>query len=361
MSSYYTTAELEARRKERLRQELAESIQKLKEQLRAEHVNTVQMVYGSNIKLSVFAKDDAVSGYRENVVISGAMLQSDEKQSSSKRMELDFSELLESSRRRRSRVEKELDFWLQKVEERPIISEKDEEARTRLLAVLAQNVNNEKMDIEDKMEVVKMRVSAYLEEAEKVSPADAEQMKSAYFEYCALCEMLEEKPIECLPERVKKEVERMNSILEKRMQDRYVGDVIESIMRELGCHVKDAAVLDDISGQMYAIDGHPLCDVFIGSAGGGIMFEPVGSSKEGSLEKRRQLESSANSICSLYSILEERAAAKGVILKRSIQRPVDIDKMYMQSDIRSDVNKTSSRKDQRKMAVPKQRTLDLEG
>lgn len=357
MSSYYTTAQLEEMRKTRLKQELADSIQRLKEQLQTEHKNSVQMTAGANIETTVFVTDDAVGGYSKNAAVTGVMLQIEEGQGNTKRHELDFSGLLFSAHKKPTKLEQELDFWVKKVDERPIVSEKDDKDRTRLLVELAKTIRASATDIEDKVRLVKMRVSTYLQGAVKITDADKEKMEFTYFEYCALCGMLEVKPAERLPYRVEKEVARMTSVLEKRRQDEYVMDVIEDIMEDLGCHVKDDVVLDHTVGQMYAVDGHPLCDVFIGNDGSGIMFEPVGESKGGSLERQRQIESSANSICSLYATLEERAAEKGVILKRVYIEPVHIDEMCVQSDI----SERSARKRQRKTSTQKQRELNSEG
>ena len=242
------------------------------------------------------------------------------------------------------------------MDKRPILSERDEIDRTRLLAELARIVQSSSMDIEDKIGLVKMHVSTYLQGSVMITDADKEKMKSIYLEYCTLCEMLEIMPTEKLPYRVEKEVTRLTSVLEKRRQDEYVMGVIEAIMEDLGCNVKDDAVLDHTIGQMYAIDGHPLCDVFIGNDGSGIMFEPVGESKGVSLERRRQIEDSANAVCSLYDKLEERAAEKGVILKRVYADPVSIDEMCFQSDI----SERSTRKNRRKISIQRQQALNSE-
>lgn len=357
MSSYYTTAQLEAMRKARLKQELSDSIQRLKEQLQIEHKNSVQMTSGSNIETTVFVADDAVSGYNKNTVVTGIMLQTEEKQDAVKRDELDFSELLFSAHKKPTKLEGELDYWVTKVDERPVVTEKDAKDRTRLLAELAKTIQSSVTDIEDKIRSVKMRVSTYLQGTTKLTDAEKIRMESTYYEYCALCEMLEVKPTERLPYRIEKEVARMTAVLEKRKQDEYVMDVIEDIMEDLGCHAKDDAVLDHTVGQVYTVDGHPLCDVFIGKDGSGIMFEPIGESKGGSLERQRQIESSANSICSLYATLEARAAEKGVILQRVYQEPAHISEMCVQSDI----SERSARKKQRKTSVQKQRALNSEG
>lgn len=357
MSSYYTTAQLEAMRKAQLKQALADSIQGLKEQLKMEHKNNVQITAGSNIETTVSIADDAVGGYDKNHVVTGATLRSEEGRGVDRQDELDFSELLFFVHKKPTKLEQELNSWVEKVDKRPIVSERDERDRTRLLEELAKIIRASTTDIEDKIKLVKMRVSTYLQGAVRITDEDIEKIESAYFEYCALCEMLKVKPTERLPYRIGKEVARMTAILEKRRQNEYIMDVIEDIMEDLGCHAKDDAVLDHAVGQLYSVDGHPLCDVFIGNAGSGIMFEPVGESKTGSLERQRQIESSANSICSLYATLEERAAEKGVILKRVYAEPSHIDEMYVQADIRE----RSDRKRQKRTATPKQQVLKSEG
>lgn len=357
MSSYYTRAELEAQRKAQLRRELADSIQQLKKQLQETHDNTAQVTAGENITLSVFATEDSISGYSKNAAITGAMLLEDSARGGSARDELDFSGLLFSMDKKPTKLELELDAWIRKADERPVISEKDEADRARLLAGITRILEETGTDIEDKITSVKMRVSSYLQGAARITKEDEENMMSTYDEYCALCAMLDMQPTERIPCRVEQEVARMASVLEKRMQDEYIMETIEGIMEELGCHAGDDAILDHTPGQMYSVDEHPLCDVFVGHDGSGILFEPVGESKGGSLEKQRQIEDSANSICSLYAALEERAAEKGVILKRVYAEPAHIRDMCVQSDI----SERSARKKQRKTSARTQKTFHLEG
>lgn len=356
MSSYYTAAQLEAMRKARLKQDLSDNIQKLKDQLKTEHSNSAQISYASNIELSVFASDDSVSGYKGTVTATRAILNEDGKRTVEKMDALDFSGLLFSTYNKPKRLELELDSWVKKIDERPVVTEKDETDRTRLIAELSKILQASDMDIEDKVKSVKMRVTSFLLGTIRLTEAEKKSIESDYYQYCALCQLLEVNPTEKYPYRIRKEIARMTAVLEKRQQDEYIMDTIEDIMDELGCHVKNDAVLDHTLGQIYAVDGHPLCDVFIGNDGSGIMFEPIGESKDGSLEKRRKIESSANSICSLYGKLEEKAAERGVMLKRVYIEPAEIDRMCVHSDI----NESSTRKRQRRSAVQKQRAMGTE-
>ena len=356
MSSYYTTAQLEAMRKERLKKDLSDAIQKIREQLQTEHDNTVQVVSSSNIELSVFAFDNSVGGYKTSTVITGNLLEERNENENHERDSFDFSELLFSSHKKPTRLELELDSWIHKIEERPILTEKDEMDRTRLLSELARIIHDPLIDIEDKIRFVKTRVTSYLQGATKLNSSDLAEMESVYYHYCALCQLLGVEPKEKYHYRIKSEIARMTSILEKRQQDEYIMGVIEDIMEDLGCHVKDEAVLDHTIGQVYSVDGHPLCDVFIGNDGSGIMFEPIGESRTGSMERQRQIENSANSICSLYAQLEEKAAERGVILKRVYIEPAHFDSMCVHSDI----SEHTGKKKQRKNTVQKQRAFGSE-
>ena len=356
MSSYYTTAELEELKMAQLKKELAESIQRLREQMQIKHANNVQITSGANVKTSVSIADNIISGYSKNTKITGDMLQMGERQSDTKRDSLDFSEMLFSMHKKSTKLEYELELWVKKADERPIITENDEKDRIRLFNELTKIIQSSVTDIEDKIKSVKMRVTSYLQCAPIITDSDKERIHAIYYGYCALCELLEVTPTEILPYQVEKEVDRMTAILEKRRQDEYIMSVIEEIMGDLGCNTINDAILDNIVGQTYSVDGHPLCDVFVGNDGSGIMFEPVGESKGGSIEKQRKIENSANSICSLYEILEERAAEKGVILNKVYIEPAHIGEMYVWSDI----SESSEKKKRRKTTTRQQYTLNSE-
>ena len=358
MSSFYTTAQLEAERKARLKQEMSDEVSRLKEQLRQEHDNKPQSAVSSHTAVTVFASDDAVGGFRDDAVAVGSALHKNASESTEQRDPLDFSGLLYSSHKKApTKMESELDSWMQKIDERPILTEEDEAARTRLLSELAVITRDPAIDIEDKLKMVRMRVRSYLQKGAQLTPSDIDRMESEYYEYCALCQMLGEEPRETRCYRIKKEIVRMRSLLEQRRQDEYVMSVIEDVMGELGCHVECEAVLDETSGKVFSVDGHPLCNIFVAKDGSGIMFEPVGSSANGSPEERRQIEESANSVCSLYDALAEKAAQRGVILKRVYVEPAHIESMC----VRSDLNLTAAeKKKKKKKTEQKQRAMGSE-
>ena len=356
MSSYYTAAELEAMRKAQLRRELEQTISALTEQMRTEHENTVQLTEAGSVVLTVFADDKAVGGGVATAAVTGEALKMERESASEKRDELDFSSLMFAGKKKPTRLEQELDSWLQKAETRPVLTERDEKDRARVLAELQSILQSADMDIEDRVQAVRMRVTSYLQGGEKLTEADKAQIEADYLQYCALCSLLEVAPTERLPYRVKRETERMTRVLEKRREDSYVMEVIESIMEELGCHVREEAVLDHTMGQVFSIDGHPLCDVFIGNDGSGIMFEPVSDTKGASAEQQRKIEQSANSVCSLYGELEARAAEWGVMLRRVYLEPASVGEMCAQEDL----SQRKESKKRRKNAAQKPRAMGME-
>lgn len=358
MSSCSMKVDLEAERKARIRAEIKarimESARQIKTQLQSSHENNPYAVFANNIQTKVHISDDSTSGYSRESVVSEKSLQDEEDSADTKRDEFDFSSLMHSVQNNPTKLELELDSWVRKVKERKVASSKANENKVRVLTEISKIIQSSTMDIEDKIKSVKMRASTYLREDTAISDFDNNRMQSNYLEYCAMCEMLGVKPTEKLADRVEKEVERMKDVLYRRKQDEYAMGVIEEILEDLGCHVKDDAVLDNTVGQMYSVDGYPLCDVFVGNDSSGIMFEPIGDSRGGSLEHKRRVESSANHVCSLYDVLEKRAAEKGVILKRVYSDPARIDEMCMQSDI----TERKASKKRRRASIKKQQTLD---
>lgn len=357
MSSGYSSVELEAIRKARLKAQLAENLQNLRDQMQIKRTNKSETVSGSNIETTVFQFDNEMSGFSKDIVVTGDMLNVANSNSVENRIELDFSALLYETHSKPTRLEIELDTWIKKVDERPIITSRDEADRIRVISELEKTLNTPSMDIEDKIQSVKMRVLSFLEAGTQVSEFEKEKIELDYLEYCALCQMLDVAPSEHIPYRVEKEIVRMTEVLEKRAENEYIMNVITDIMEELGCHPKEEAVLDHTVGQMFSVDNHPLCDVFVANDGRGIMFEPVGDSREGSIEKQRQVEYSANSICSLYAEIEERAAERGVILKRVYAVPVNMGEMCVQSDI----SEKRARKRRKKAGSQNQKAMGAEG
>ena len=367
MSSYYTSAQLEAQRQARIEAELerkiqeiknqlANSIQNVQAQLQIQHVNKGVMTEMNHYKVSVQMADDAVEGRCANVTINAETLLAGQRQQAQVREGLDWSKLLQTVDVLPTKLEIELESWIKKVDERPMLSPKDEADRERILIELNTLLQSSDMDIEDKIQRAKKSVTSYLQAAPKLSEWDKAQMESNYCEYCALCELLEEAPVETVSYRIEKEIQKMKERLTKQAKDAYVQQVISEIMTSIGCELKTEVVLNQTEGQLYSVDGHPFCDVFVGNEGSGILFETVGKDEARSMEQKRNMERSANSICSLYQTVAERAAQRGVILKQIYFSNAVLNQMHMQSD----VNEQKVSKKQRNQRSRKQNAARME-
>ncbi len=353
MSSYESTARLEAERREMLRRQLKQrldnSVSDLRSQLESDRHSEVRMEHAASIVMTVF-EDDGVSGgpFEESTVSAQALM--DESGKAAARDELDLSSLLRQHSEQPTKLEAELDSWIRRADERPIVTEKDETDRKRLLTELERIKNDPTIDIEDRVRLVKMRVKAYLDGAVRLTDEDKKKQETTFLEYCALCQMLGMVPTERVPYKVEREVARLKKVAQTRAEEEYISDVVGEIMEDLGCKPKELVILDGVEGVIYSVEGQPLCDVFVAQDGSGIMFETVGTSRDGSLEGRRRLESSANKVCSLYEVIEQRAAEKGVILQRIYMDPAKADSMVLSTEVRRSQSKARKKRVTKKKA-----------
>lgn len=344
MSSYYTTAQLEEMRKEKIRQELADSIKQITEKLQIEHQYAPTSFLSSNICVSAFKEDDVQRSTVSDIAISKESIKSCTADISDTKDEIDFSNLLKSLRNTPSQLQSKLNSIIDRLETRAIISESDYNDYKRVILESERIVRDRTIDIEDQLRMIEMRVSSYLSNGRTVSETDKTRLFEEYQKYCALCSLVGEAPIESVPFKIKKEIERLSLIAEKQVQDEYIMDVIEDIMKELGCNIAAEAILDHTHGTVFSIEGHPLCNVFVGKDNSGIMFEPIAATKTQSTDQQQVLTSSASHICSLYDELESRAADRGVILRRIFIEPVSIDSICRTEELSGYEQRTKKRK-----------------
>lgn len=313
MSSYYTAAELEARRREQLRQELRSSIQAMTEQLRMEanRQTEVQEV----ISAAAADEDAGVSGYQ----FQGTRAETGTVSQKSHEA-LDFSALL---------LLPETDVWKERMQalrdrisERAVLSRRDEAARSRLEQELERLEENETLAPEERWAAAERRVNAYLAAGAPASKTDRGWLESLALEYRALCVLAGTAAEETLPEAMEEEIRKLTRKLERKREDAYIEQALTEIMEDLGCHVREQAVLGPAAGRLFSVEGHPLCDVFVGEDQSGFLFEPIAVKKAVSPEQKRQIQEGAAHICGLYDELEQRAAAKGILLREVYRLPV---------------------------------------
>lgn len=347
---------IEARRKERLKKELSQNIQQLKNKLQMGTENVEASISKSSLNLSVFKTDQLMQESNLNFQVRSstnvAHTETDHKA-------YDLSDLIYSSYQILTPLEQELNDWIRRIDERILLTDKDKLDQQRLYAECSNILKNSSLDIEDKIQSVSMRVLSYLEGAPRLNETELDQTRSNEYEYQALCELLHLEPIEMIPSQIEHEIKRLTSILEKEYEDRFIMEMIQTTMEELGCQFDSKVMLDHTLGQLYSLSEHPLCNVFVGNDGTGILFEPVGLANDGSLNQRREIESSANKICSMYSKLEERLAEKGIFLNQIYIEPAKIEKMFVQSDLST--QELSKAKIQKRTSSLKQKQFDQEG
>ena len=332
MSSYYTTAQIEAMRKARLKAELLENIDKIRAQLLEMHQNDVVVFSATNLEITVTNDDEGVSGFTSSIRIGNELRQ---ERTVSSRTILDLSSLLKENHIFVSKLEQEIEKLVDAIDQRAMLTEQDAIDKERVLLETSKTLSNNKMDIEDKLKYLRMRIESYIQGGTLSSSVDYQKLENEYYYYCALCQLVGEKPVETLPEKVSNATKRLLGVAEKQKQDAYIMSTIEDIMSNLGCSIKDQVVLDHTEGELFSVEGHPLCDIFVGADGSGIMFEPVAQTTEGSLDQRRTLEASANSVCSMYDKIEELALERGVVLKRIYAEPASVSSMCAQNNLQA--------------------------
>lgn len=351
MSSYYTTAQLEAMRKARLKAELLENIDKLRAQLLEKHQNDVVVSAATNLEINVTNGDEGVSGFTSSVSIGEEFCK---EQTAPSRTILDLSSLLQEGHVHASHIKQEIRKLVDAINQRAVITEQDATDKERVLLETSKTLSNSKMDIEDKLKYLRMRIESYIQGGTPSSSVDYQKLENEYYNYCALCQLVGETPVETIPEKVSSASKRLLLAAEKQEQDAYIMNTIEEIMRSLGCSIKEQVILDHIEGQLFSVDGYPLCDVFVAAGGSGIMFEPVAQTKCGSLDQKYRLEASVNSICSMYDNIEDLALERGVVLKRVYAEPASISSMRSHVDLHASLKNKQQKKSEQQRVKPAQ-------
>ena len=309
-SSYYTAAQLEAMRKEELRQSLLLRIASMKKQL--EDTSDKAPAEGesfSNIEVTVAQTDAGLSGVEKTSVSAAAFLGETKNVTA-----LDFSSILASVSTKNSPLSEKLTALLARIDERPILRKEDQKEQERLISGIHKIMLDKKMDIEDTINLAEMRILSYLSSNQTSSSRDVARFEELRLEYRALCHLLSETEQPLLLDELESSVPKMEAVLLKHEENEYIIRAIEESMEAVGFRMQESCSLEKMEGALYAVDNSPLCDVFVAQDGGGFLFETVMKSGEESLNRRNQVEENARSICSKYNMLEEEAAKRGVIL-----------------------------------------------
>ena len=227
MSSYYTTAQLEAMRKARLKAELLENLDKIRAQLLEKHQNDVVVSAATNMEITVTNDDEGVSGFQSSVQIGEELRH---EQALSSRSILDLSSLLLESHSIPSQMEQEIEKLVDSIDQRAVLTEQDAIDKDRILLETSKTLSNHDMDIEDKLKYLRMRIESYIQGGTPTSAIDYQKLENEYYNYCALCQLVGETPTETLPAKVSSATKRLLIVAEKQKQDAYIMSTIEEIM-----------------------------------------------------------------------------------------------------------------------------------
>lgn len=349
-SEYYTAAQLEARRKEELRQNLLLRIAATKKQLEDTSNNTAfGGVSFSNIDVTVAQSDEGMSGLEKASVSTASFFS--EKQNLSA---LDYSSILSTVSINNNQLIDRLSALLTRIDERPILRKEDKKEHERLISGIHKMMLDKKMDIEDTINLTEMRVRSFLSSDSACSARDVKRFEELRLEYRALCSMLEETEKPLLLDELELSVPRMEATLLKHEEDGYILHAIEESMDAIGFRMQESCSLEKKEGVLYVVDNSPLCDVFVSQDGGGFLFETIVNSEEESLNRRNQVEENARSICSKYNLLEEEVAKRGVILSC-------IDSIQPKYEIITSEAKVVTSQETRKKRQKQNREMHMEG
>lgn len=353
MSSSYSVAELEAMRKAKVLAELNEGIEKLKLRLQTSSNNDIEEIKRGNYAISVFSDEEVFERKVEANAVNEEDINSSFNLDTEYREEIDFSKLLFAVARENVLLV-DLKEWINKVENRGIYRKKDEVDRARLLKALEMIIQDQQMDVEEKIQGVKMRVESYLSHAYELTVAEQDEINRDYLHYVALCQMLDITPREKYPYRVRCEIDRMQSVLEKRAQNEYIMETIQDILTDMGCTLKGEAILDHVQGMTFSVNGNEICDVFVGNDGNGLMFEPIVQTKKESLTAN-DIQNDIGHVCSLYKEMEDRAFDKDIVFKHIYMDSVDAKQCCREERV------TTQKKNKKKSISHKLKTLSQEG
>ena len=368
-SESYSAAEIEAQRKEALRNTVLSNIENMKQQLRENHSNDIQVNACSNFVITVSIEDDALSGAGPVLNVNEESLKSYSGTGLMERTDYDYSELIEFESHIQNHIDAEIAVWWRKISERIILTEKDAQDQIRVRKVVSDIMHDTAMDIGDKLTAIKMRVTSFLDGGAAMTDDLQNFLEDQYLEYCALCNLLGIEATETRPDRRAEAILKYRARLEKKSEQQYVKEVIHQIMEELGCNMIGSDVLDDTQGELFALEGYPELDVFVGSSGSGIMFEPIAyTGDDDSREKEEKIKEGANSLCDMYKEVVRLAAQRGVYLIQDYEQQLSYEDIILREESKrkkvvstTEGKKTSSDSTERKVKTElKQRRMGEE-
>lgn len=309
MSSSYASYELEKERQRRLREqlrnELRESADRLMARADASNASRSGGVYRA-VVTGVSLSDDRAAGEWGDLTVSEDSAGLQRRAERTRTLE---SGLVRTAAPKADKWRTEAEKLYAIVEQSPDLTRRDREEKERVLEEMRRVFGDESADIEVRIDGMRMRAEAFAGSRPRLTAAEKKRLSHRRYLYAAMCGELSLTPVCAAPYEIEDEIARMTPILEKRREDAYAMDVIEECLEELGCQSVSDAVLDHTAGVLFDVEEAPLCRLFVGDDGTGLVFEPVAKENAGTSA------AGVDRVCSLYAKLGELAAQKGVLLR----------------------------------------------
>ena len=190
-------------------------------------------------------------------------------------------------------------------------------------------IDNESIDIEDKIKQIQRRVDGFVstnKKNEKISNVDERKI---YFELCKRLG-IEEKNIS--REKLNSENDRLFEQLYQIEERNYIRNSINEIMIEIGLGIDSACMLNESDGYLYNMPSINTCKLFVSADGSGLMLDAVAIKNESTTSKA-EIESDAGNVCKLKDIIVKKALEKGIILKTEVEIEPDYNEMSKENDV----------------------------
>ena len=190
-------------------------------------------------------------------------------------------------------------------------------------------IDNESIDIEDKIKQIQRRVDGFVstnEKNEKISSIDEE---NTYFE---LCKRLGIEAKRIPHEKLNSENDRLFEKIYQIEERNYIRNSINEIMLEIGLEIDGECVLNESEGYLYDMPSINTCKLFVSADGSGLMLDAV-AIKDESTTSKAEIESDAGNVCKLKDVIVKKALDKGIILKTEVEIKPDYNEMSKGNDV----------------------------
>lgn len=351
-SSAYSAAQLEAMRRERIRESIKSAITEVaknkdkstissERKFTYEYTNVDEGTSGATILSEAILEQERI--------LNMTALQVDEKAA------MDLTDLLVD--RGENIFADKFKEMISRLQERKVYSGKAKEAKARLIHWMNEMLRDENYDIEAKYNQISSRIDNYL----LLNPEETEPEVSDLAIYSALCAELSIPEQAIDEEHRRREIERMFNVLQKREERTYIKDTMEQIMEDFGLFVEESCILDESEGILFSSEDNRDCKIFMAADGSGVLMETIATANVGDDATKQRTEERARHICKLQEQIKEEARKRGIILQTDYLMEPDFAEMYREADMKKTGENVEKLREQRRRrnAIRNERSMKL--